>query len=137
MLRSAVFGFVLAATAATSGCVPTPAATTFSGSAVIDGPQQCVNMCERNRLAFAGMVFMGEYSSGCICRAPESGSATNEGAAAFAVAAAPAAIGVVMQMRAAAEAEAEEQLRRNEDDLQRQRQEQEETDRRLRESLGL
>lgn len=52
---------------AASGCIPE---TVFRGSATVTGgPAECRARCEKAGLAFAGMVMMGEYTNGCICRA--------------------------------------------------------------------
>ena len=83
-------------------------ATSFTGNAHVQGPGECVAKCDAGRMDFAGMVYMGEYTSGCICRAryvSAPGTPTAQLPSAdddtFAVAAAPAAVGVVMQMRRA------------------------------------
>jgi hypothetical protein len=74
----------------TLGCT-----THFTGSPHIS-PQQCQARCTGDGLAMAGMVYMGEYSSACICEKPSGGTASISGAAA---AAAAGGAGVVMQMR--------------------------------------
>jgi len=79
-------------TATTAGC-----ATSFTGSAhVEEGRAGCERKCAGQGLAMSGMVYMGEYSSACVCEVP--GAAGGSGAAA---AAGGAATGVVLQMRAA------------------------------------
>ncbi len=49
--------------ATASGC-----ATSFSGSAKLDGPKDCRKICDNWGMDLAGMVAMGEYTNGCICR---------------------------------------------------------------------
>lgn len=46
-----------------SGC-----ATSFTGSAKVDSPKECVTICQSWGMDLAGMVAMGEYTNGCICR---------------------------------------------------------------------
>jgi len=46
-----------------SGC-----ATSFNGSAKVDSPKECVTICQNWGMDLAGMVAMGEYTNGCICR---------------------------------------------------------------------
>ncbi len=76
----------------TSSCT-----TQFLGSAKINGgPTACRNKCQNWGLQFAGMIAMGEYSDGCICRDPKiKADISLESAAAQA-----AAAGVAMQMQA-------------------------------------
>jgi hypothetical protein len=72
--------------------------TEFTGSPHID-PATCQAKCAGAQLQFVGMVYMGEYSSACICdiSRPPAAPPTASGAGAGAGA---AAAGVVMQMRA-------------------------------------
>jgi hypothetical protein len=71
--------------------------TEFTGSPHID-PATCQAKCSSAQLQFVGMVYMGEYSSACICDVgrPPAAPPTAPGASAGAAA---AAAGVVMQMR--------------------------------------
>jgi hypothetical protein len=70
-------------------------ATSFTGSAQIEGGRPgCERKCASAGLQMQAFVFMGEYSTACVCEAarrPEQAGA----------AAASAAIGVMQQMRAA------------------------------------
>jgi hypothetical protein len=71
--------------------------TEFTGSPHTD-PATCQSKCQAANLQFAGMVYMGEYSSACICdiarpNAPPVARGAGAGAGG-------AAAGVVMQMRA-------------------------------------
>jgi hypothetical protein len=74
------------------------AQTQFQGDPHISA-QQCQAACAQRQLQMSGMVFMGEYSSACICEVPRpQGAPPPSGAAG---AAGGAAAGVVMQMRRA------------------------------------
>ena len=77
----------------TGGC-----ATQFFGDPyVMGGKAGCLKKCAGEGLEFGGMVYMGEYSSACICCPPGSGEkGVVTGAAA---AAGGAAAGVMMQMQ--------------------------------------
>src|SRR5260370_32584225 len=51
------------------GCQPT---TRFGGDPhVPNGPSGCIAKCNEWRMELVGMVSMGEYSDGCICRIPQ------------------------------------------------------------------
>lgn len=76
--------------------------TQFTGSPHID-PATCVAKCNASQLQMAGMVYMGEYSSACICETPRPPGAPAAPAAAASAAGAAGAAGVVMQMRRADE----------------------------------
>ena len=92
-LRWVGVGFAVAG--ALTGC-----ATSFTGEAhVPGGPAGCRDVCASYGMELAGMVAMGEYSDGCICRVRSQVSASGSDTAAVA-GAAPAAVGVVMAMRA-------------------------------------
>lgn len=54
---------VVAALGALTGC-----ATSFTGSAKVEGPKECREVCDKWGMDLAGMVAMGEYTNGCICR---------------------------------------------------------------------
>lgn len=69
--------------------------TNFVGSPHID-PATCASKCAQDRLAMAGMVYMGEYSSACICEVPKPASAPTTAMAAGAMG---TTAGVIMQMR--------------------------------------
>jgi hypothetical protein len=92
--------------------------TQFVGNAHID-PGTCQARCTADHLEMAGMVYMGDYSSACICEVPRSeapapppppgqppapGGPPGSGGASGAVALAPGSLGatagVIMQMRA-------------------------------------
>ncbi len=89
----------------TSAC-----ATSFTGSAHIeDGRTGCEAKCSGQGLTMTGLVYLGEYSSACVCSVDEPGapgiggvsmSGVNDSAAASA---AGGAAGVIMQMREAEE----------------------------------
>lgn len=46
----------------------TGCATSFTGSAKVDGPDECNRVCKGWGMDLAGMVAMGEYTNGCICK---------------------------------------------------------------------
>ena len=49
-------------------------ATSFTGSAHIEGGRQaCESRCRGQGMETAGMVYMGEYSSACVCEVPGGG----------------------------------------------------------------
>src|SRR5690349_17527530 len=77
--------------------------TQFTGSPHID-PARCRARCAADRLVMAGMVYMGEYSSACLCEVPRAPMAPPSVApqAGTVGAGAGAAAGVVMQMRRSA-----------------------------------
>jgi hypothetical protein len=72
------------------GCQPS-----FSGNPHID-IATCQARCAKDQLQMTGMVYLGEYSSACLCEVPRPPGA-GSGAAAGSMG---AATGVVMQMRA-------------------------------------
>ena len=76
--------------------------TQFTGDPHID-PQTCQRRCAASQLRMSGIVYMGEYSSACICEVvpPAGAPSAPSGAPGGASAAAGAAAGVVMQMRRA------------------------------------
>jgi len=73
-----------------SGC-----ATTFTGSAEVEGGRPgCERKCASIGLEMQAFVFMGEYSTACVCEVPGSAAQARRSAAAAAV-----AVGVMTQMR--------------------------------------
>lgn len=68
--------------------------TQFIGDAHIS-PAACQTRCAQSNLQMAGMVYMGEYSSACICEVGKAGAPAGV-AVAGALGAAP---GVIMQMQ--------------------------------------
>lgn len=88
----------IAALAAGAGCQ-----TQFIGDAHID-PATCQARCAEGHLEMAGMVYMGQYSSACLCEVPRAGAPAPggpPGAMALASGALGATAGVIMQTRAA------------------------------------
>jgi hypothetical protein len=81
---------------AISGC-----ATSFTGDPHIEnGRSGCEAKCKGQGMALAGMVFMGEYTSGCVCTVPgQSAMAGQQLMAAAQAGAGAGSAGVVMQMR--------------------------------------
>lgn len=88
MMNTTLFGLALALA---TGC-----ATSFTGSAHIEGGRgACEQKCAGQGLAMSGLVYMGEYSSACVCEVPGRGAtASNVGSSA---AVAGGAAGVMMQ----------------------------------------
>jgi hypothetical protein len=84
---------ILSLAVAVSGCY-----TVFTGAArVPEGRKTCEHYCGLAGMELTGMVFMGEYTDGCICEIRrERVSATSGGASSGA---ASAAVGVVLQMQ--------------------------------------
>src|SRR5260221_14377690 len=77
-------------------------ATSFTGAPHIEnGRAGCEEKCKGQGMALAGMVFMGEYTSGCVCTVPGQGASSGRQLlAASEAGAAAGAAGVVLQMRA-------------------------------------
>lgn len=71
--------------------------TQFVGDPHIS-PAACQARCAQSNLQMAGMVYMGEYSSACICEVAKQAGAQASLEAPGALGAAP---GVIMQMRRA------------------------------------
>ncbi len=57
---------VMMVAALLAGC-----ATSFSGSAKVEGPAECQKICAKWDMVLAGMVALGEYTNGCVCRVKE------------------------------------------------------------------
>ena len=90
------YGLVLAMLLA-SAC-----ATSFQGDAHFQGGRtSCEQKCSLQGLKMGALVYMGEYSSACICEAADSGSQAMNGSVGATTA---AAAGVMMQMQANATA---------------------------------
>jgi hypothetical protein len=89
---------ILAIAVGLGGC-----ATSFTGDPHIEnGRSGCEAKCKGQGMALAGMVFMGEYTSGCVCAVPgQSASVGGQLFAASQAGAAAGSAGVVMQMRRA------------------------------------
>src|SRR4051812_6244149 len=83
--------------------------TQFIGDPHIS-PAACQARCAQSNLQMAGMVYMGEYSSACVCEVTSHAGASAGLATAGAIGAAP---GVIMQMRRA-QAQAATMRRRGE-----------------------
>ena len=74
-------------------------ATNFTGSAEVEGGRPgCERKCAAIGLEMQAFVFMGEYSTACVCDVPGRATA-NAGAASTAA----VAVGVMTQMRDAAD----------------------------------
>lgn len=87
MITRFVFGFFLLIA---GGC-----ATSFYGSAEIEGGRPgCEEKCASVGLEMQAFVFMGEYSTACVCDVP--GRATSSAGGSSPTA---GAVGVMLQMR--------------------------------------
>lgn len=77
--------------------------TQFTGSPHIE-PAACQAKCSAVQMQMTGMIYMGEYSSACICeRAPAASAPVPAASHGGAGGVSGAAAGVVMQMRRAAQ----------------------------------
>jgi hypothetical protein len=84
------FMFAIAAASAFAACIPR---TAFLGEPKVPGGATgCRAMCSAQGMELAGMVFMGEYSDGCICVLPGQNQATVLPGAAAAAGAAGAGV---------------------------------------------
>ncbi|MGD8861795.1 MAG: hypothetical protein PVI30_17425 [Myxococcales bacterium] len=77
-------------------------ATSFQGSARFPGgPKGCYDKCDEAGMKMTNFVYVGEYSTGCVCgldRRKDADARARSGAPESAATTA-AAVGVVMQMR--------------------------------------
>jgi len=86
--------------------VATGCATAFQGSAHVDGRPACEAKCKEQGMVLSGMVFMGSYTSGCVCTLPGQPPPTQQQVVGMAEAAAAAGgTGVVLQQRQAERAQ--------------------------------
>ena len=76
-------------------------ATSFTGNAHVEnGRAGCEEKCKGQGMQVAGMVYMGEYSSACVCEVPRgSASSSRREFLLGSAAASGGAVGVIMQMR--------------------------------------
>jgi hypothetical protein len=96
-MSHALRALVLVSIALAGGC-----ATSFVGDAYYPGgASACFTTCANQRMEMGGFVYLGEYSSACVCQPAHGGGAAPGGASAGG---AGSAVGVVMQMRSAQEA---------------------------------
>jgi hypothetical protein len=94
-----VWGSVIGLALMLMGC-----ATSFTGSPHIEnGRAGCEEKCKGQGMQVAGMVYMGEYSSACVCEVPRGAAqlSRREVLVASAGGVGGAAAGVMMQMRRA------------------------------------
>lgn len=79
----------------TAGC-----ATSFTGSPHVEnGRQGCESKCKSQGMEVAGMVYMGEYTDGCVCVVPGQSASRRQLLMAATSGAGAGATGVVLQMR--------------------------------------
>ena len=76
-------------------------ATSFTGNAHVEnGRAGCEEKCKGQGMQVAGMVYLGEYSSACVCEVPHgSASSSRREFLLGSAGSSGAAVGVVMQMR--------------------------------------
>jgi hypothetical protein len=75
-------------------------ATSFTGSPHVEnGRQGCEAKCRSQGMEVGGMVYMGEYTSGCVCVVPGQSASRKSTLMAASEGAGAGAVGVVMQMR--------------------------------------
>jgi hypothetical protein len=83
-------------------------ATSFQGEARFpQGPRGCFNKCQSVGMEMSSFVYVGEYSTGCVCTLKRAKTAAFNGAAsttaddeAASAATSAAAVGVILKMRA-------------------------------------
>lgn len=86
-------------------------ATSFTGSAHIEGGRAaCEQKCAGQGLAMTGLVYMGEYSSACVCEVPGRGATASNSGGSASVAGGTA--GVMMQMQREQERQQQQQASR-------------------------
>jgi hypothetical protein len=90
-----------------TGCATTPV-TSFQGKSKVEGgPSGCETKCEEWGMELVGMIALGEYSDGCICRKKDEKLSMYDVGETFILAsagsgAAPPAVMADMRARAAA-----------------------------------
>jgi hypothetical protein len=89
------WGTVTSLALSLAGC-----ATSFTGNAHVEnGRAGCEEKCRGQGMQIAGMVYMGEYSSACVCEVPHgSASGRRDMLVSGGAGASGAAAGVMMQM---------------------------------------
>ena len=90
-------------------------ATTFTGDPHVEnGRAGCDAKCNAQGMATSGMVFMGEYSSACICEVPRPAGApaAAPNSAGAAAGGAAGAAGVILQMERARQQQQDAAARR-------------------------
>jgi hypothetical protein len=97
MTTRKITGLAIGAVLLAAGC-----ATSFTGSAHVEGGRAgCRAKCDGLGMEEGGMVYIGEYSSACICLVPGQSAANGRVLVAQAGGVAAAVAGVEMQRRAA------------------------------------
>ena len=75
-------------------------ATNFTGSPHVEGGRAgCEKKCSSNGMEVSGMVYMGEYSSACVCAVPGQSAKGGEVLLGSTGAVSGAAAGVAMQQQ--------------------------------------
>ena len=91
----AATAMVMGATTGLFGC-----ATSFTGSPHVEGGRGgCEKKCNAQGMEVAGLVYMGEYSSACVCAPPGQAAGRDRLIVGSAGGVAGAAVGVIMQQR--------------------------------------
>lgn len=101
ILRLAVLTLFALGITLSTGC-----ATTFFGDPYFGGPRKCYQKCRSQNMNMAGYVYVGRYSSACVCEIKGGGTKRRAVINSASGAVGGAAAGVVMQMRRAAAAQA-------------------------------
>jgi hypothetical protein len=91
-----IVGLILVLGVGSASC-----ATNFSGSPYVEGGRSgCEAKCRGQGMDVAGMVYMGEYSSACVCSVPgQSASARQQVLLGSTAGTTGGAVGVVMQQQ--------------------------------------
>jgi hypothetical protein len=95
-MRIVRWGSVILAASSLVGC-----ATSFTGNAHVEnGRAGCEEKCKGQGMQVAGMVYMGEYSSACVCEVPHgSASSSRREFLLGSAGSSGGAVGVVLQRR--------------------------------------
>lgn len=99
-MRQTLHGLLLLVSSLVAGC-----ATQFVGSAHYPGgAAACFTACAHNRMRMSGFVYLGAYSSACVCEPVRASAMTaplESRSASTGAAGAGGVVGVVLQARAA------------------------------------
>ena len=94
-MRHSVHAFLTFACVYASAC-----ATSFQGEAHFPGgPKGCFDRCAADGLVMQSYVFVGEYTSGCVCSLKLRKAESEQPQADASAASSAAAVGVITQMR--------------------------------------
>jgi hypothetical protein len=94
-MRIVRWGSVILAASSLVGC-----ATSFTGNAHVEnGRAGCEEKCKGQGMQVAGMVYMGEYSSACVCEVPHGSASSRREFLLGSAASSGGVVGVVLQRR--------------------------------------